>query len=198
MKSKSILTFALATLVIGGLASCGPTTNPTTSDGGTTSVPPSGDTLEIQFWSTFNKSFHDQIETHINEFEKIILENEGVKKAIKLIEEKSQYFNCPRCNKVSKMVNILHIGRNKIVLEPEKQLYQNHLDKYSSEYNKPVCKIITNKKNPNLWGIKLNLKEDVKIIDAYQTEKQIKADGVIPIIKDLTIEFPENVVGKIL
>ena len=79
MKSKSILTFALATLVIGGLASCGPTTNPTTSDGGTTSVPPSGDTLEIQFWSTFNKSFHDQIETHINEFEKIILENEGVK-----------------------------------------------------------------------------------------------------------------------
>lgn len=87
MKSKSILTFALATLVIGGLASCGPTTNPTTSDGGTTSVPPSGDTLEIQFWSTFNKSFHDQIETHINEFEKIILENEGVKIDVKFSQQ---------------------------------------------------------------------------------------------------------------
>ena len=87
MKSKSILTFALVTLVIGGLASCGPTTNPTTSDGGTTSVPPSGDTLEIQFWSTFNKSFHDQIETHINEFEKIILENEGVKIDVKFSQQ---------------------------------------------------------------------------------------------------------------
>ena len=86
MKSKSILTFAIATLVIGGLTSCGPTTNPTTSDGGTT-VPPTGDTLEIQFWSSFNKDFHDQIETHINEFEKIILENEGVKIDIKFSQQ---------------------------------------------------------------------------------------------------------------
>ena len=78
-KSKTVLSFALATLVIGGLASCGPTKKPTTNPTGPTTGPVDGETLEIQFWSTFNKDFHDQIETHINEFEKIILENEGVK-----------------------------------------------------------------------------------------------------------------------
>jgi maltose-binding protein MalE len=74
---KSILTIAATALLVGGLASCGPTSNPTDPSAGP-SVP-AGDTLEIQFWSTFNKDFHDQIEVHINEFERIILENEGVK-----------------------------------------------------------------------------------------------------------------------
>lgn len=86
-KSKTVLSFALATLVIGGLASCGPTTNPTTNPTGPTTGPVDGETLEIQFWSTFNKDFHDQIEAHINEFEKIILENEDVKVEFKFSQQ---------------------------------------------------------------------------------------------------------------
>ena len=77
---KGILTLALTALVLGGLASCGPTTNPSTSgEAPSGSLPgPTGEKLEIQFWSTFNKDFHDQIEVHINEFERIIKEKEGV------------------------------------------------------------------------------------------------------------------------
>ena len=77
----------------------------------------------------------------------------------------------------------------KIILEPNKYLYLNHLDKYSGEYNTKIAKVITNKNNPSLWGIKLNLKEDVKVIDSMNKEKVIPKDGVIPIINNLTIEF---------
>ena len=112
-------------------------------------------------------------------------------------EEKNLYLNCPSCNKVSRMLNVLHIGRNRILLEPNKYLYQHHIDKYSSEYNKVVAKVITNKKNPNLWGIKLALDEEVKIVDSFGSEKVISGDGVIPIINNLTIHFSSDVEGKI-
>lgn len=112
-------------------------------------------------------------------------------------DEKMLYTNCPRCNKETRNVSVLSVGRNKIILEPNKNLYQNHLDKYSAEYNKKVAVVITNKNNPNLWGIKLDINEDIKIVDAFNAEKVIKKDGVIPIIKNLKIEFPEEVAGKI-
>lgn len=84
MAKKSLLTFAVSLLAVGALASCGPTSNPSTegsfgpSDESTTSLP-SGEEITIEFYSTFNQDMHSQIQSHIDEFEAIILREEGVK-----------------------------------------------------------------------------------------------------------------------
>lgn len=112
-------------------------------------------------------------------------------------EEKNIYTNCPNCNLETKKLCTLKLGKHTIILEPGKSIFKNHIDKYSSEYNTILGTVITNKNNPSLWGIRINLEEDVKIVDSYNNEKIIKKDGVIPIIKKLTIYFDENTKGII-
>lgn len=107
-------------------------------------------------------------------------------------EEKNVYENCPSCNSVSKTICSLKIGKHVITLEPGKNIFRHHVDKYSSEYNEIVGTVIANKNNPNLWGIRLNLDYDVEIEDAFNNRKIVKKDGVIPIVKNLTITLEEN------
>lgn len=112
-------------------------------------------------------------------------------------EEKAQTETCPSCGKQTKSVCVLHLGKNKIVLEPNKNLYECHLDKYSSEYDKVVATVIVNKNNPSLWGIKLKLDEGVEVNDAVGNVRQVAQDGVIPIVLNLKIKFQENITGEI-
>ena len=77
-------------------------------------------------------------------------------------------------------------------------LYKIHIDKYSSEYNFPIGKVIINKSNPSLWGIKLNLDNDVLIKDAQGKERVVAKDGVIPIVNHLKIKFNDSVVAEIV
>lgn len=111
--------------------------------------------------------------------------------------EKKKYITCPACGSQTKEVSILRVGKSSIVLDLGKMIYESHIDKYSSLYNKPIGKVIANKNNPSLWGIKLNLEEDIEIKDGFGNIRQIVKDGVIPIIKDLKIKFDENVIGEI-
>ena len=76
--------------------------------------------------------------------------------------------------------------------------YKFHLNKYSSDYNTPVCEIVVNKNNKELWGIKLDLEEDVYIKDSKDNEKTIPANGVVPIISNLKLKFNDNVIGQII
>lgn len=111
--------------------------------------------------------------------------------------EKKHNASCPYCNKKTRKFTYLQIGRNKIILEPNKYLYKVHIDKYSNEYNFPIAKVIKNKNNPNLWGIKLNLDKDVYIKDVNGNEKIIQHDGVIPIISNLKIKFDDGVIAQV-
>lgn len=111
--------------------------------------------------------------------------------------EKKQNLKCPFCKKPTRKFCYLKVGKSRILLEPNKYLYEIHIDPYSSNYNTPVGKVIINKKNPSLWGIKLRLPNDILIRDQSKREKQIAKDGVIPIINELEIHFADKVNGKI-
>ena len=112
-------------------------------------------------------------------------------------EEKKRYDVCPSCGKPTKDVCVLYLSKNKILLEPEKMIYASHLDKYTSDYKTAVGKVVVNKNNPSLWGIKLALENDVEIKDCEGNEKVVAKDGVIPIVRNLKIRFKENLIGEI-
>ena len=109
------------------------------------------------------------------------------------LSEKNVYTNCPSCNKKIRELCRLRIGKHIILLELDKYIYNHHLDKYSSEYNLAMGKVIVSKKDPSRWGIKLRLDNGVEIMDSTGSIKSIEKDGVIPIIKNLKIKFAEIV-----
>ena len=112
-------------------------------------------------------------------------------------DEVNHYDKCPYCKKKRREFCYLQVGKSKVLLEPGKELYRFHLDKYSSEYNCVDGKVIQNKNNPNLWGIKLNLTEPILIKDKDGNEKTIQGQGVIPIVAGLKIKFSDNQIGII-
>lgn len=112
-------------------------------------------------------------------------------------EEKQKTNSCPSCGKPARDVCYLVVGRHRIALEPGNKIYSPHLDKYSSMYNEEVGEVIQNKNNPALWGIRNKTGSDIRISDAAGTEKTVPANGVIPIIVNLKIEFNENTKGEI-
>lgn len=112
-------------------------------------------------------------------------------------EETKVNNKCPYCNKTTKKFCYIQIGKRKIALEPGKMIYKFHLDKYSSEYNQVVAKVIVNKNNPSLWGIKLDLESDVQIKDTAGNIKDINSKGVIPIINNLKVKFSDNCIAEI-
>ena len=113
------------------------------------------------------------------------------------LEESELKESCPYCNSKTKKYCVLQIGKHKIALEPDKKLYRFHLDKYSSEYNIPIGKVIVNKNNPSIWGIKIEIENDILIKDTSENTKIISSKGVIPIINNLKIKFDDNLIGTI-
>ncbi len=104
---------------------------------------------------------------------------------------------CPYCGKKIKSFCTIQVGKSIIYLEPGTSLYKFHLDKYSDEYNVEIGKVIQNKNNPSLWGIRLSLDRDVLIKDMSGTEKSVDKNGVIPIIDNLKIKFSDSTIGMI-
>ena len=112
--------------------------------------------------------------------------------------EKKHNDRCPYCKKQTRRFTYLHLGKNKVLLEPNKLLYEIHIDKYSPNYNTPIGRVIVNKNNPGLWGIMLKLPNQVYIKDKSGHEKILPGDGVIPIINGLKIKFNDNAIGEVL
>jgi len=166
--------------------------------------------LPIYIKEAFHKTFVDGLEDREN---KRVVEIEWIKLLAKYrdemitcscgyqypygYEEKSIYDKCPLCNNLSPKVLTLTIGRNRIKLEPGVYIYKSHIDKYSGEYMLPVGKVIQNKNNPSLWGIKLRLENEIKIEDSSGKQLIVQKDGVIPLINKLTIYFDDGVIGII-
>ena len=71
------------------------------------------------------------------------------------------------------------------------------MDKFSSKYGSVVGRVVSNKNNPSLWGIKLALDGDVEIKDSAGKVKIVAKDGVIPIIRNLKIKFNDKTIGEI-
>lgn len=112
--------------------------------------------------------------------------------------EKKRNNKCPFCKQETRRFCYLHIGKNRILLEPNKLLYEIHIDKYSSNYNTPIGRVIVNKNNPSLWGIELRVNDDVFIKDKNGKEKTISKTGIIPIVNGLKIKFNSTSIGEIL
>ena len=113
------------------------------------------------------------------------------------LAENRQVAACPFCNAAKPERLILALNRHNIVLEPDKHLYETHFDKYSSNYNKSVATVITGRKNAAVWGIKLECGRSAKLTDAKGNEKDISVNGVVPILRNLKIEFSDRVHGEI-
>ena len=64
-------------------------------------------------------------------------------------------------------------------------------------YGTVVGRVVSNKNNPSLWGIKLALDTDVEIKDSAGKTKIVAKDGVIPIIRNLKIKFNDKTIGEI-
>lgn len=103
---------------------------------------------------------------------------------------------CPFCNAQKPERLTLTIGKNIVVLEPGKELFETHLDKYSTNYNEVIGKVIANKNNPGLWGIRVG-RSGITLEDSKGTTKEVASGGVIPIVRNLTIKFNENIKGEI-
>ena len=112
--------------------------------------------------------------------------------------EKKHNSRCPYCKLPTRKFCYLNIGKHKILLEPDKLLYEFHIDKYSSNYNTSIGEVIINKNNPSLWGILMKIPCLVLLKDKTGKEKSISKGGVIPIVDGLKIKFNPNTVGEIL
>ena len=112
--------------------------------------------------------------------------------------EKKHNDICPYCKAKTRRFCYLNFGKSKVLLEPGKYLYESHIDKYSSNYNMPIGKVIVNKNNSELWGIKLSLDYDVLIKDSTGVERVISKSGVIPIVNHLKIKFANNELAEII
>ncbi|MBO4286158.1 MAG: hypothetical protein J5880_02355, partial [Bacilli bacterium] len=113
-------------------------------------------------------------------------------------QEKKHNDKCPYCKQKTRKFCYLQIGKNRILLEPNKLIYEIHIDKYSSNYNLPIGRVIVNKNNPGLWGIELRMPNEVLIKDKNGREKVVSNNGVIPIVNELKIKFNDTAIGQII
>ena len=112
--------------------------------------------------------------------------------------EKKRFDTCPACNAPTKDFCTLHVGRSAIALDLGKEIFLPHVDKYSSEYLQPIGRVVANKTNPSVWGIKLALDGECEIADRSGTQKTIREHGVIPILRALKIKFPNGAQAELI
>ena len=139
-------------------------------------------------------------------------ENEWQKILIRL---RNTLLKCPHCNdevlisevKYGETIHflcgrsysyplVLEEPRFKMPLFPAKKLYACLTSKDSDDYATVTGKVIVNKNNPSLWGLK-NLSDKTWSFTTKSGERKEVAKGsVVPIATDLEITF-DGVIGKI-
>lgn len=105
--------------------------------------------------------------------------------------------NCPYCGGKTREICVLGVGKYGIALEPGKKLYEPHIDKYSSEYDKVIGEVITAKNDPGRWGVRIYAGIPVTIEDSAGNVRVVEDNGVIPVVRRLQIQFGESVIGEI-
>ena len=112
-------------------------------------------------------------------------------------ENRNERKCCPICNTLKPEYCYLQINRKRILLEPGKRIYISHIDKYSNAYNSVFGEVIKNKNNPSIWGIRIFNSDEIIIEDKNNVVKKLPQNCVIPIVKELSITFNENLKGEI-
>lgn len=114
------------------------------------------------------------------------------------IAEKRPNESCPFCSTPIGRACVLRVGKNSIVLQKGKELFETHLDRFSSEYNTAVGQIIENSNRPGLYGIRMNAGRKTQIRDSVGADLIIPDGGVIPIVNNLKIQFNRDTEGEIV
>jgi hypothetical protein len=104
---------------------------------------------------------------------------------------------CPACGTQSPDRAILLVGSNKVILDLGKKLYEPHVDKFAANYDIAVANVIASRDNPNIWGIRNVTAQSFTITDAKGVKKIIPPNGVIPIVRNITIQFNDDTKGEI-
>jgi DNA-binding helix-hairpin-helix protein with protein kinase domain len=114
-----------------------------------------------------------------------------------LVYSGNQEVVCTSCKTTNERRIVLEVNNNLVLLDLKKYIYETHYDKYSGKYAQVVGEIVSNKLNPKLWGIKNLSGTDWSITDDAGVRKIIPHQGVVPIIKNLQIEFKPQIIGKL-
>lgn len=96
---------------------------------------------------------------------------------------------CKGCNSSLSYPKILHVNDCSVPLFPGKKLYAWHTAAKSDDYSTVTGEVVTNKNNPALWGIKNLSGQAWKLKTPDGTEKEVPADGGVPIGDGISIEF---------
>lgn len=111
--------------------------------------------------------------------------------------EKKPQDVCPFCGKPTKEICCLKMGKATIALDLDKELFETHVDKYSSNYNRVIGRVVANPKHPEIWGIRTDGVGDVMVQDQSGIQRLVPDGGIIPIVRGLKIKLNQNMIGEI-
>lgn len=105
---------------------------------------------------------------------------------------------CPKCGLKYSMPLKLIFKDYDVYLVPQTKLYECHTNSDSDNYENVTAEVVQNKSNPGIWGIK-NLSNTIWNIKTPDGKlKAIPPNSVVPIFKDVEIDFSENNIVKIV
>lgn len=173
----------------------------------------------IKFWAIFPQYIKDafiiSFTKGLKHPEERIIENEWQKLFIRL---RGEIINC-NCGNQTFLSNFIDIGNGQlqcpkcgtkytiplkmrfknydIHLVPQTKIYECHTNPNSDNYELITGEVVQNKNNPALWGIK-NMSQNVWNVKMPDGKlKAVPNDSVVPIFKDVQIDFGENNIIKI-
>ena len=105
-------------------------------------------------------------------------------------------FRCPKakCGCEHSFPLLLEVGTHQVYLFPGSRIYRCHTGEDSGDYRTETGRVVQNKKNPGIWGLR-NLSDTL-----WQTQGatgQVGKDGVVPISPDVEIQFNPGTKGRI-
>ena len=89
------------------------------------------------------------------------------------------------------------MGKATIALDLDKELFETHVDKYSSNYNRVIGRVVANPKHPEIWGIRTDGVGDVMVQDQSGIQRLVPDGSIIPIVRGLKIKLNQNMIGEI-
>lgn len=173
----------------------------------------------IKFWSIFPKyikeAFIHSFTVGLNTPDERIIENEWQKLFIKLrgeiincncgnqtflsnfIKNSSTELKCPKCGTIYTLPLKIEFKKYPIFLLPQSKLYECHTNLDSDDYETVTGEVVQNKNNPALWGIRnvSNAVWNIKTPDGKI--KTVENNSVMPIFKDIEVDFGQNNIVKI-
>lgn len=104
-------------------------------------------------------------------------------------------FQCPCCKIQCSYPMVLNVKNVPVFLFPGNKVYKCHTEKYSDDYATEQGRVVQNKNNRSMWGLK-NLSDMSWHYLAEGSDKVVLAGGVVLVREGVKLEF-HQVVGEI-